>query len=68
MTSERREIQRKLRILEHAEKIGDVSMTCRYFGIGRASFYRWRKAFSDECDTGLAAARSVPHSSEQDVA
>lgn len=61
MTSEQREIQRKLRILGYAEKIGDVSKTCRYFGIGRASFYRWRKAYSDEGDTGLAAARSVPH-------
>ena len=61
MTSEQREIQRKLRILEYAEKIGDVSKTCRYFGIGRASFYRWRKAYSDEGYTGLAAARSVQH-------
>lgn len=61
MTNEQREIQRKLRILEHAEMIGDVSKTCRYFGIGRASFYRWRKAYSDEGDTGLAAARPVPH-------
>lgn len=60
MTSEQREIQRKLRILEYAEKIGDVSKTCRYFGIGRASFYRWRKAYLDEGDMGLAAARSVP--------
>jgi len=33
-----REIQRKLRALRHAEQIGDVSKTCRYFGIGRASF------------------------------
>ena len=40
-----RDIQRKLRALRHAEQIGDVSKTCRYFGIGRASFYRWRAAF-----------------------
>jgi hypothetical protein len=44
-----RDIQRKLRALRHAEQIGDVSKTCRYFGIGRASFYRWRAAF---CATG----------------
>ena len=39
MTKEdQREIQRKLRVLEHAERSGQVSKTCRYFGIGRASF------------------------------
>ena len=35
--------QRKLRILRHAEEIGHVARTCRYFGIGRSSFYRWRQ-------------------------
>jgi hypothetical protein len=33
-----RDIQRKLRALRHAEQIGDITKTCRYFGIGRASF------------------------------
>jgi len=36
MTRDQHEIRRKLRVLEHADKIGDVSKTCRYFGIGRA--------------------------------
>lgn len=44
MTSDPREIRRKLRILEHAEASGDVSKTYRYSGIGRASSYRWRHA------------------------
>ena len=39
MTREQREIQRKLRIVEYAEKIGDVSKTCRYFGSARARGY-----------------------------
>jgi transposase InsO family protein len=62
MTNQQREIRRKLRILRHADKIGDVSKTCRYFGIGRASFYRWRQAYADRGEAGLANARSVPHS------
>jgi len=61
MNSDQREIQRKLRVLKHADKIGDVSKTCRYFGIGRASFYRWRKAYTDKGEAGLLVARSVPH-------
>jgi len=35
-----REVQRKLRVLQHAKRIGHVANACRYFGIGRASFYR----------------------------
>jgi len=45
MSKDQREIQRKLRILRHAEEIGHVAKTCRYFGVGRSSFYRWREAY-----------------------
>jgi hypothetical protein len=45
MTKEDRDIQRKLKVLRHAEKIGDVASTCRYFGVGRSSFYRWKNAY-----------------------
>jgi hypothetical protein len=37
MTKINRDIQRKLRVLKHAEEIGEVSKACRYFGIGRPS-------------------------------
>ena len=53
LNSDQREIQRKLRVLEHADKIGDVSKAYRYFGIGRASFYRSRKAYSENGEFGL---------------
>ena len=55
-----RDIQRKLRALRHAEQIGDVSKTCRYFGIGRASFYRWRAAFQRQGEAGLVKRKPVP--------
>ena len=61
MTDDQREIRRKLRVLEHAESSGDVSKTCRYFGIGRASFYRWRQAYQTRGEAGLVNKRSVPH-------
>ena len=59
MTSDQREIRRKLRVLEHAEATGKVSKTCRYFGIGRASYYRWRHAYRVQGEPGLANKRSV---------
>ena len=45
MTKEERDVQRRLRLLHHAEKTGHVTKTCRYFGVGRSSFYRWKAAY-----------------------
>ena len=53
MNKDQREIQRKLRILRYAGEIGHVAKACRYFGIGRASFYRWRKAYAERGEAGL---------------
>ncbi|MBG6174258.1 transposase-like protein [Labrenzia sp. EL_208] len=53
MSKDQREIQRKLRILRHAEEIGHVAKTCRYFGVGRSSFYRWREAYRKRGEAGL---------------
>ncbi|QEW29522.1 MerR family transcriptional regulator [Roseovarius indicus] len=60
MTKDQREIQRKLRILRHAEEIGHVARTCRYFGIGRSSFYRWRQAYAERGEAGLINAPPIP--------
>ena len=38
MINDKREIQRKLRILRYAEEIDHVAKTCCCFGISRASF------------------------------
>lgn len=58
-----REIQRKLRVLEHAERTGQVAKTCRYFGLGRASFCRWRRAYERDGEDGLAKAKPIPRAS-----
>jgi transposase len=60
MTQRERDIQRKLRILRHAEQTGDISRTCRYFGIGRASFYRWKAALQRQGEAGLANRKTAP--------
>lgn len=60
MTKINRDIQRKLRILNHAEQIGDVSKACRYFGVGRASFYRWKTAFQRQGEGGLVNRKTAP--------
>lgn len=52
MTQADRDIQRKLKILKHAEVTGHVGLTCRYFGLGRASFYRWKAALEKQGEGG----------------
>jgi transposase len=61
MTKEdEREVQRKLRVLQHAEKTGHAARTCRYFGIARASFYRWKRAYERDGKDGLVNAKTIP--------
>jgi len=52
------EITRKLRVLEHAQRTGNVRKTCRYFGVPRSNFYNWRKRYEQEGELGLA--RKIP--------
>lgn len=35
--------QRRVRVLEHAGETGNVSATCRTFGISRKTFYEWQR-------------------------
>ncbi len=60
MTKEERDIQRKLKVLRHAEKTGDVGKTCRYFGVGRSSFYRWKAAYDQSGEAGLVNKKPIP--------
>jgi hypothetical protein len=61
--------KRRLAILHHAEEItGNVSLTCRYYGISRQCFYTWRRRHQinprvrpvcgDHCIVGKSGKRS----------
>jgi len=41
----RRDIRRKLKILNHAKEIGNIPKTYRFFGISREIFYRWKRTY-----------------------
>ena len=45
MTKAQRDIKRKLRVLNYAKEIKNVSRTCRYFGVSRETFYKWKRAY-----------------------
>ena len=41
-------------------KAGDVSKTCRYFGMGRSSFYRWKAAYAQRGEVELINTKPFP--------
>ena len=40
------DIRRKIKVLRHAEESGNITATCRYFGICRETFYTWKRAYA----------------------
>jgi hypothetical protein len=69
-----RRAKRRLAVLQHAEEVsGDVAATCRYYGISRAVFYRWKRqihcqrAGVNEFTGGGYRLRKYPHSLRRQV-
>ena len=60
MTDQERDVQRKLKVLRHAEQTGNIAKTCRYFGVGRVSFYRWKTEYQQRGEAGLVNAKPIP--------
>jgi transposase len=57
-----RQAKRRLAILQHAEEVtGNVSRTCRYYGISRQCFYRWQRRYEAEGLEVLRDRSSRPH-------
>lgn len=56
-----RRANRRLAVLRHAEEIsGNIAATCRYYGISRNIFYRWKRRYEDEGLEGLKDRSSAP--------
>jgi transposase InsO family protein len=60
MSKAKRDIRRKLRILDHVKKIVNIRKTCRYFGVSRAIFYRWRDAYDQFGEERLINKKPCP--------
>ena len=53
-----RKVKARLRMLQHAQRIsGNVSQTCRFFGVSRALFYIWKERHERH---GVAGLRDLP--------
>jgi len=71
MTQAEREIRHKVRILKHAERSGNVSKTCRYYGVARSLFHIWKTKYELEGQAGLArkkpVAKTCPHATPPEI-
>ena len=54
------DIRRKTKVLEHAKQCGNVSHTCRYFGISRDTFYRWKRQLESDGLEALINSKPCP--------
>jgi transposase len=51
---QQRKVRHRLAVLRHAEEVsGNVSMTCRYYGISRPMFYEWLHRYEELGELGL---------------
>ena len=57
---EQQDIARKLKVLNYAKEIGNISKTCRYFGICRETFYKWKRAYEAHGEAALVDSKPCP--------
>jgi transposase InsO family protein len=58
---QQRKIRHRLAVLAHAREVtGNVSRTCRYYGITRPTFYKWRNRYEELGEDGLRDRSSRP--------
>lgn len=59
---QRRLVNHRMAVLEHAREVtGNVAQTCRYYGISRQTFYKWRNRYEEQGLEGLRDRSSRPH-------
>ena len=55
------DIRRKLKVLNYAQEIGNVSKACRYHGISRETYYQWKRAYEKGGDQALVNSKPCPY-------
>jgi transposase InsO family protein len=65
---QQRKVRHRLAVLRHAEEVtGNVSATCRYYGISRPTFYKWRQRYDELGEDGLRDGSSRPRCSPNET-
>ena len=62
MTAVKKIAQKRLTLLQLAERIRNVSEACRHHGISRSQFYEYKRAFQEQGFEGLIDRPPIPKS------
>ena len=54
------DIRRKKKVFAYAKEIGNITKACRYFGISRETYYKWKRAYEKSGDEGLINKKPCP--------
>lgn len=60
ITKAQADIRRKLKVLNYGKDNGNVSKTCRYFGISRDTYYKWKKDYELKGESALINSKPCP--------
>ena len=53
MTKAQRDIRKKLRVLNYAKQLGNISKTYCSYGISRQTYYDWKRAYEQNGEKAL---------------
>jgi len=62
------DIRRKLRAIKYGKEIGNVAKACRYYGISRDTYYRWKRDLETKGEEGLINQKPCPENPKIRVA
>jgi len=54
------DVRKKLKILKYGKEIGNVSKACRYFGISRETYYKWKRDYEARGESALVNSKPCP--------
>jgi transposase len=57
---EQSDIRRKLKVLNYAKQIKNITKACRYYGISRETFYQWKRAYEKDGEKALINQKPCP--------
>lgn len=67
MTAKQKLAQKRLTLLQVAEKLGNVSKACRLHGVSRSQFYEYKRSFQEHGWEGLIDKAPIPGPHPQEL-
>ena len=67
-TTYKADIRRKLKVLNYGKDGGNVSKTCRYFGIFRDTYYKWKRGYETNGESALINSKPCPQNPKLRIA